>query len=104
MNPRVYAQEQCLLAEALLQQAESTREGEWFLDALDCYLAAMELDPDYLEPYLALAHLWLSQGHPQQAQPFLLKAQALDPFDSQLLALWQDFEASISLSVKESHS
>lgn len=70
MNPREYAQEQCLLAEALLQQAESTREGERFLDALDCYQAAIEIDPDYPESYLALAYLWLSQGHPDQAYPF----------------------------------
>jgi len=102
MTPRDYAQEQCLLAEALLQQANSTREGEWFLDALDCYQAAIDIDPDYPEPYLALAYLWLSQGHPEQAHPFLLKAQSLDPFDPQLLALWQDFEASTS--VKESVS
>jgi tetratricopeptide (TPR) repeat protein len=95
MNPRNYAQEQCLLAAALLQQAESTREGEWFLDALDCYQAAMALDPDYLEPYLAMAWLWLSQGYAQQAHPFLLKAQSLEPFDTQLLALWQVFEESV---------
>lgn len=94
MKPSDYAQEMCLLGSALLQQAEVTQEGEWMVEAIDAYHAAIEADSDLLEPYLALGYLWLLHGQPEQARPFLAKAMDLSPFDPYVQHLWKDFEAA----------
>ena len=91
--PSEYAREMCLLAAALLQQAEATGEVGWMLDAIDCYQAALEADPELLEPYLALAWLWLWHGQSEMARPFLRTALQLAPFDEQVQSLWAEVES-----------
>jgi tetratricopeptide (TPR) repeat protein len=93
MHPQDYAQDLCLMAAALLQQAEATGEGSWMEDAIECYQQAMAYDPERIEPYLALGYLSLLHQQPETARPFLLKAQAIDPFDPQLHGLWDTLES-----------
>lgn len=95
MHPQDYAQDLCQMAAALLQQADATGEGSWMEDAIECYQQAMVYDPDLIEPYLALAYLWLQHQQPEAARPFLLKAQAVDPFDPQLHHLWESLESVV---------
>ena len=92
MNPSEYARELCLQAAQLLRQAELTHEGLWMQDAIECYVQALEADPECLEPCLALAWLWLWQGQPEPARFFLSRAQVLAPFDQAVHELWQQFE------------
>ena len=92
MIPSEFAKGLCVLGQALIEQAQTTQEGEWLHDAIVCYEDAMDADPDLIDPYLALAQICLYQQNAQSARAFLLKAQALDPFDDVLNLLWESLK------------
>ena len=82
----------CVEASDLLDRAADSRESQWMLAAILCYDEAMDLDPNLLEPYLALGELWLYYEQPEQAVPFLQKALDLEPFDARAQRLWADLK------------
>ena len=82
----------CSEASALLNRAADTRESQWMLHAITCYGEAMELNPDLLEPYLALAELCMYYEQPEQALPLLIKTLELDADEPKALQLWEDLQ------------
>lgn len=82
----------CGEATALLNRAAETRESQWMHHAISCYGEAMELDPELLEPYLALAELCLYYEQPEQALPLVRKALELNAEDARAVALWADLQ------------
>lgn len=104
ISPGEYALALCRHAEALLLQAEATQEGQWMVDAIECYEDALEADPELLEPYLALAHLWLLHGEPVQARAFLDKAMDLSPFDPQVQSMWLELKQAPPVTAPDPES
>lgn len=62
-----------LLAEALWQHGEQIDAAEIALDVLQSY-------PDSLVANRMLAMLWLQEGRPSDAQPYLNRVEAIDPY------------------------
>ncbi|MDX2138949.1 MAG: tetratricopeptide repeat protein [Chloroflexota bacterium] len=62
-----------LLAEALWQHGEQIEAAETALDVLQSY-------PDSLVANRMLATLWLQEGRPSDAQPYLNRVEAIDPY------------------------
>lgn len=96
MNAAELALAKCEEAALLLDRAAESRESQWMLQAILCYDEAMELDPELLEPYLALGELWLYYEQPEQAVPFVQKALDLEPFDPRAQRLWADLKLILS--------
>lgn len=92
------AQAKCAEADALLNRAADTRESQWMLHAIDCYQAALELDPDLSEAYLGLAELWLYYEQPEQAALFVSKALELDGENETALSLWATTQTLLGAS------
>jgi Flp pilus assembly protein TadD len=62
-----------LLAEALWQRGEVVDAAETAMDVLHAY-------PDSLTANRMLAELWLSEGRPSDAQQFINRLEAIDPY------------------------
>lgn len=65
----------------LLTQAKKDFEAGSFERAKIEYLNVMRMDIEAPEPYRALGLIWMEQGAPVRALPFLLKAKENDPSD-----------------------
>lgn len=62
-----------LLAEALWQSGDHVTAGETAIDVL-------EILPDCFSANVIMTHLWLEEGRPSDAQPYLNRLEALDPY------------------------
>jgi tetratricopeptide (TPR) repeat protein len=65
----------------LLSQAKKDFEAGSYERAKIEYLNVMRMDTEAPEPYRALGLIWMEQGAPLRALPFLLKAKENDPSD-----------------------